>query len=114
MKPPAFPKAPEAALPPWAEQPEALALLESMVANPPRMVEALSPLSVIFAGGPERCLSFDRNDDRVEALRFLADAAFFAAELAGPEALALHRAEPRLDEIIAGYLSSHEYLEAAE
>lgn len=68
----------------WHETPAARRLLASCVANPPRTVRALAPMADWLAGTVE-VDEFDRNDERVEALSRLSDAAFIAAENAGAD-----------------------------
>jgi hypothetical protein len=84
----------------WYLCPEALAIIDSIRANPPRMVRALAPLSQVFAGGDEYVMRFDRNDPRVDELRILSDEAFRAAERACGDTRAVADAWPDLDDVI--------------
>lgn len=89
-------------LPRWYLTPEAIAILKDIQDSPPSQRQYLAPLSNIFAGRPETELGYDRNDSRVEALRFMCDAAFRQAEAEGGRegALAFVHNLPNLDRVI--------------
>jgi uncharacterized protein YjiS (DUF1127 family) len=82
----------------WHRGLVAAPLLADIASNPPRRVRRLAPLSQVFAGGGETVLTWDRNDDRVDALGMLADQAFRDLEAKTDTQTA--RLVPSLDDVI--------------
>lgn len=67
----------------WTASAKARALLADCAANPPERRRMLASLPSIYAGGPEWTWAYDRNDERVDALGALQNAAFARLERSG-------------------------------
>ncbi|MET3710377.1 hypothetical protein ABIC65_001057 [Sphingomonas trueperi] len=86
--------------PNWPTEPRAVALLADITSNPPRMVRQLAPLSQCWdVSAPDFVMVYDRNDDRVDELSRMSDAAFryvldFQGDIAGAKRVA------KLDDVI--------------
>jgi hypothetical protein len=90
---------------PWHEQPEAAALIRSLRANPPELVNRVEE----YAVNTDRWTEF-ADDKRIDRLRAISNAAFLAVEREGGEAGALaFLAEPSVDDILAT-IGNHEVL----
>ena len=92
---------------PWHQTPEARALLASIRQNPPRLVERLAPLSGWLRGGFETEWVHDPNDERIEALSRMSDAAFLAAEARGKRARTMFMKGPRVCEVVAAAVAGN-------
>lgn len=86
---------------PWYLTPPSLEQLVSLRADPPRMMERLAPLSQ-WMRGRETEWVHDPEDERVDALRRLSDAAFIEAEARG-DRKALRG--PRVCEVVAAAIN---------
>lgn len=82
----------------WTASTEARALLADCATNPPERRRMLAPLAQVFSGGPEYVWRYDRNDERVDALRQLQDRAF--GELEQSDRAHLHAMLTGIDEAI--------------
>lgn len=90
---------------PWHHSRDAQALLADCVANPPAYLTRKLASHERWTRDDETVSSYDRNDDRVDALIQLSNRAFEAAELAGVSKAVLRR-WPDVDAVIASALAA--------
>lgn len=91
---------PKSADPLWHQSAEAQALLASCAANPPATKAAVAPIGNEKWWSGETVQRFDRNDDRVDALSRLSNAAH-EVTCRGPNASAINKAWRSVDDVIA-------------
>lgn len=84
----------------WHLGPIARPLLGDIAQRHPVKVRRLAPLAQIFAGGAEYELVWNPNDDRVDALRRIADEAFRSLE-AKTDGRTAYALVPKLNDVIA-------------